>query len=105
MAEPPKPVVPIKKSMTPDHMICLEDGKKFKSLKRHSNPLQHVASGVSCEVGSSVRLPDGSSKLSQTRSNLAKQMGLGQGRKKAAVPVVAESARKPGRRKPASVAA
>jgi predicted transcriptional regulator len=34
-AEPPKPVVPIKRSITPAYLICLEDGKKFKSLKRH----------------------------------------------------------------------
>ncbi len=34
-AEPLKPVVPVKKSITPDYIICLEDGKNFKSLKRH----------------------------------------------------------------------
>src|SRR5215210_5637668 len=34
-AEAPKPAVSIKKSITPDYIICLEDGKKFKSLKRH----------------------------------------------------------------------
>ncbi len=34
-AEAPKPAVPVKKSLTPDYLICLEDGKKFKSLKRH----------------------------------------------------------------------
>src|SRR5208337_2313098 len=38
-AEPPaeelKPAVPVKKSVTPEHIVCLEDGKKFKSLKRH----------------------------------------------------------------------
>ena len=33
--EPLTPAVPIKKSVTPDYIICLEDGKKFKSLKRH----------------------------------------------------------------------
>jgi predicted transcriptional regulator len=33
--EPLKPAVSIKKSITPDHLVCLEDGKKFKSLKRH----------------------------------------------------------------------
>ena len=31
----PQPAVPVKKSITPDFIICLEDGKKFKSLKRH----------------------------------------------------------------------
>ena len=34
-AEKPKPAVPVKKSVTDDYIICLEDGKKFKSLKRH----------------------------------------------------------------------
>jgi len=33
--EPAKPAVPIKKSMTADYLVCLEDGKRFKSLKRH----------------------------------------------------------------------
>src|SRR5476649_2353916 len=33
--EPAKPAVSVKKSMTPDFLICLEDGKRFKSLKRH----------------------------------------------------------------------
>ena len=34
-AEPLKPAVPIKRSVTPEYIVCLEDGKKFKSLKRH----------------------------------------------------------------------
>ncbi len=34
-AEPPKPAVAVKRSVTNDYIICLEDGKKFKSLKRH----------------------------------------------------------------------
>ena len=34
-AEPPKPAVSVKKSITPEYIVCLEDGKKFKSLKRH----------------------------------------------------------------------
>ncbi len=34
-SEPPKPAVPIKKSVTPDYIVCLEDGKKLKMLKRH----------------------------------------------------------------------
>ena len=35
VSERPQPAVPIKKSITPDHIICLEDGKKLKMLKRH----------------------------------------------------------------------
>src|SRR5687767_16010934 len=34
-AEAPKPAVPVRRSINPDYLICLEDGKKFKSLKRH----------------------------------------------------------------------
>src|SRR5262249_57634975 len=34
-AEPLRPAVSVKKSITPDHLVCLEDGKKFKSLRRH----------------------------------------------------------------------
>src|SRR5271154_5890977 len=34
-AEPLKPAVPVKRSINPDHIVCLEDGLKFKSLKRH----------------------------------------------------------------------
>src|SRR5262245_21268366 len=34
-SEPLRPAVPVKKSITPDHVVCLEDGKKFKSLRRH----------------------------------------------------------------------
>jgi predicted transcriptional regulator len=34
-SEPPTPAVPIKKSITPDYIVCLEDGKKLKMLKRH----------------------------------------------------------------------
>src|SRR5262249_9233998 len=33
--EEPRPAIAVKKSVTPDYIICLEDGKKFKSLKRH----------------------------------------------------------------------
>src|SRR3974390_3720033 len=34
-SEPPKPAVSVKRSVTPDYIVCLEDGKQFKSLKRH----------------------------------------------------------------------
>ena len=55
-----KPAVAIKKSVTPDYIICLEDGQKFKSLKRHlKKSLRHVPGRLSREVGSVARLPDG----------------------------------------------
>ena len=47
-----KPAVAIKKSVTPEYIICLEDGQKFKSLKRHlKSPLRHVPGRVPGEVG------------------------------------------------------
>jgi ROS/MUCR transcriptional regulator protein len=59
-----KPAVSIKKSITPDFIICLEDGKKFKSLKRH---LRHAiwafARAIPREVEPWLRLPDGRAQL------------------------------------------
>src|SRR5690242_20679007 len=40
--EPKEPAVPIKKSVQPDYIICLEDGKRFKSLKRHLRTVYNV---------------------------------------------------------------
>lgn len=51
-SEPQKPAVSIKKSVTPDFIICLEDGKQFKSLKRHfEHPLRAFAGRVPDEMG------------------------------------------------------
>src|SRR5208337_2804555 len=48
-----RPAVPIKKSIAPDYIICLEDGKKFKSLKRHLRTHHNLTpEQVSREVGS-----------------------------------------------------
>lgn len=80
------PAVPIKKSITPDWIICLEDGKKFKSLKRHLNskygmtPEQYRG-----KWGLPADYPMVAPAYAEARSNLAKSMGLG--RKAAAVPV------------------
>ena len=59
-----RPAVALKKSVTPDYIVCLEDGKKFKSLKRHlAHPLQPFAGGIPREVGPAARLPDGGPEL------------------------------------------
>ena len=78
------PAVAIRKSVTPDAIICLEDGKKFKSLKRHLN----TAYGLSPEQyrvkwGLPVDYPMVAPAYAEARSALAKSMGLG--RKAAAV--------------------
>jgi predicted transcriptional regulator len=88
-AEPQRPAVPIKKSFTADYVICLEDGKKFKSLKRHlrvrynMTPEQYRA-----KWGLAADYPIVAPGYAEIRSRMAKDMGLGQrrrgkGRKKA----------------------
>ena len=63
-AEAPVPAVPIKKSVRPDFIICLEDGKKLKMLKRHlASQLQHDAGPVPAALGSGQGLPDGGAGL------------------------------------------
>jgi predicted transcriptional regulator len=59
-----KPAVNIKRSITPDYLICLEDGKKFKSLKRHLRTHFGLTPGtVPREMGAAVRLPHGGAQL------------------------------------------
>ena len=81
--EAPKPVVPIKKSITPDFIICLEDGKKFKSLKRHLRTQYNMSPEEYREKwGLPADYPMVAPNYAQARSALAKQMGLGQQRRK-----------------------
>jgi predicted transcriptional regulator len=78
-----KPAVPVKKSVAPDFIICLEDGKKFKSLKRHLRT-QYGLSPVDYREkwGLSADYPMVAPNYAKARSNLAKQMGLGQQRRR-----------------------
>jgi predicted transcriptional regulator len=104
-AEAPKPAVAIKKSITPDFIICLEDGKKFKSLKRHLRTRYDMSPQAYREKwGLPTDYPMVAPNYAETRSNLAKQMGLGQGRKAAAAKAEPAPARKPGRKKTAVAA-
>ena len=64
--EPQTPAVPIKKWVTPDYIISLEDGRKFKSLKRHLQSKHGITHGpVPVKMGTAARLPDGGAKLRQ----------------------------------------
>jgi predicted transcriptional regulator len=73
-----KPVVPVKKSIRPDHIICLEDGKKFKSLKRHLRTRYKMTPEQYREKwGLSPDYPMVAPNYAATRSALAKKMGLG----------------------------
>jgi predicted transcriptional regulator len=82
-AEPLKPAVPIKRSVTPEHIVCLEDGLKFKSLKRHLRTRYNMTPDQYREKWGLP--PDYSmvaSNYAAARSQLAKQMGLGQQRRR-----------------------
>jgi predicted transcriptional regulator len=82
-SEPPKPAVAVKKSIGEDYIICLEDGRKFKSLKRHlraqydMSPEQYRA-----KWGLPPDYPMVAPSYAKARSTLAKEMGLGQQRRR-----------------------
>lgn len=77
-----EPAVSIKKSVTPDYIICLEDGKKFKSLKRHLRTRYGMTPD---EYRAKWSLPHDypmvAPNYAKERSNLAKRMGLGHSRR------------------------
>ena len=82
-AEAPRPAVSVKKSITPDYIVCLEDGKKFKSLKRHLRTQYNMSPEEYREKwGLPADYPMVAPNYAQARSALAKQMGLGQQRRK-----------------------
>src|ERR1051325_3805754 len=82
-AEPLKPAVSLKKSITPEHIVCLEDGKKFKSLKRHLRTQYNMTPEQYREKwGLPADYPMVAPNYAVARSQLAKQMGLGQQQRK-----------------------
>lgn len=84
-AEPLKPAVSIRKSVTPDYIICLEDGKKFKSLKRHLRTHYDLSPEEYREKwGLPHDYPMVAPNYARARSELAKKMGLGQKGRQAA---------------------
>ena len=77
------PAVSIKKSVQNDFIICLEDGKKFKSLKRHLRTKYDMSpEDYRAKWGLSADYPMVAPSYAEARSNLAKAMGLGQQRRK-----------------------
>jgi len=81
---PKEPAVPIKRSIQQDFLICLEDGRKFKSLKRHLRTKYNLSPE---EYRAKWNLPKDypmvAPNYAKARSDLAKQMGLGQGGRQA----------------------
>ena len=78
-AAPLSPAVPIKKSITPDYLISLEDGRKYKSLKRHLNTRGMSPDEYRTKWGLSKDYPMVAANYSAQRSSLAKTLGLGRG--------------------------
>ncbi len=82
LTEELNPAVPVKKSIMPDYIVCLEDGKKFKSLKRHLRTHYDLTPE---EYRDKWNLPHDypmvAPNYAAARSALAKKMGLGQRRK------------------------
>ena len=106
--EKPTPAVPVKKSITPDAIISLEDGKPYKSLKRHLTGRGLTPAQYREKWGLPRDYPMVAPNYAAKRSELAKQSGLGQQRRKGAtesadtVEVGSEEApKKRGRKKPA----
>jgi len=77
-AEKKAPAVPVKKSITPDYLICLEDGKKLKMLKRHLQTAYNMSPDQYREKwGLPPDYPMVAPNYAKHRSSLAKQIGLG----------------------------
>lgn len=75
--EPPKPPVPIRKTITPDHLISLEDGRPYKSMKRHLAVRGLTPEGYRTKWGLPSDYPMVAPNYAEARSRLAKQIGLG----------------------------
>ena len=83
VATPPKPAVPIKKSITPDYLICLEDGRELKMLKRHLRTTYSMTpDDYRAKWGLDADYPMVAPNYARRRSEFAKQIGLGQKRRK-----------------------
>jgi predicted transcriptional regulator len=77
-AEKPQPAVPIKKSITPEYLICLEDGRKLKMLKRHLKTAFNLTPDQYREKwGLGSDYPMVAPNYTKHRSSLAKRIGLG----------------------------
>lgn len=79
------PAVSIRKSITPDYLICLDDGLKFKSLRRHLTVLGMTPEQYRAKWKLPADYPMVAANYAAQRSALAKKIGLGQSRKSAVV--------------------
>jgi len=74
----PKPAVPVRRSITPDYLVCLEDGKRLKMLKRHLRTNYNLTpEEYRAKWGLPADYPMVAPKYAQQRSDFAKRIGLG----------------------------
>ena len=90
--EPPTPAVSIRKSVTPDYLICLEDGKRFKSLRRHLTTLAMTPDQYRVKWKLPSDYPMVAPNYAAQRSALAKNIGFGLREKCAAAPPASAAA-------------
>jgi predicted transcriptional regulator len=77
-ATPLRPAVPVRKSVTPDFIVCLEDGQKFKSLRRHLRSKYNMSpEEYRSKWGLADDYPMVAPNYAAERSRLAKAAGLG----------------------------
>jgi predicted transcriptional regulator len=77
-SEPLKPAIPIKKSVTPDYIVCLEDGKRLKMLKRHLRTTYGLSpEEYRAKWGLPSNYPMVAPNYAAQRSEFAKKIGLG----------------------------
>lgn len=82
VAAPPKPAVPVNKTVSPDHIICLEDGQSFRSLKRHLGTAHNMTpQQYRDKWGLPADYPMVAPNYAEARSAMAKKIGLGQRRR------------------------
>ena len=91
----PAPAVSVRKSIMPDFLICLDDGKKFKSLKRHLAALGMTPEQYRAKWNLPADYPMVAASYTAQRSELAKKIGLGQMRGKAGKGKRGRPAKKP----------
>ena len=75
--ETQQPAVPIRKSVTPDYLVCLEDGKQFKSLRRHLRSLGMTPQQYRAKWGLPPNYPMVAANYAAPRSEISKKIGFG----------------------------
>jgi len=100
VSEPPTPAVSVRKSVTPDYLICLDDGRRFKSLRRHLATLGMTPEQYRVKWSLPSDYPMVAPNYAAQRSALAKSLGLGQLRQR---PVATATPPSPGENEAAAV--